>query len=277
MKLRNALAASCLLAAGALTLRADVIPPDHHPVARCVRITNLDEFPDIVLVGGYVPVSSPQTVERYIVDADSCLTKGYKFNSFHLFWILRSYFEKTGLENLPLGNMLPSVSKRMAPIIAAPETGLISIVDPYGGTVHDSNPIVREDLLYRLYMATGRNEPAVFLSEQITTDTSGTEQIETFELPLGITGNPSRGTKTTVSDNQIRAANGYLLFSPGLTGPVAARLIDCHGRTVLRFSRECQEGYTYHLRTTGLSAGLYWLQATSARASSFTAPVRIFR
>ncbi len=277
MKLRNAVAASCLLVAGALTIHADVIPPDHHPLARCIRITNLDKFPDIVLVGGYVPVSSPQTVERYIVKADSCLTKGYKFNSFYLFWVIRSYLEETGLENLPLINMLPSMNKRMAPIIAAPEIGLISIAEPYGGTVHDSNPIVREELLYRLYMAAGSNEPAVFLSEQITTDTSGTELTKTFEFPVAITGNPSRTTKTTVTGRRIRSANGYLLFSPGRTGPVSARLIDCHGRTVLRFSRECRAGYTYHLRTTGLSAGLYWLQASGIRASSFTVPIRIFR
>ena len=59
--------------------RADVLPPDSHQLERCVKIENLDKFPDIVLIGYYTGPMIDK-YEAYQIKNDECLTKEYKFN-----------------------------------------------------------------------------------------------------------------------------------------------------------------------------------------------------
>ncbi|MBN1758115.1 MAG: hypothetical protein JW863_07355 [Chitinispirillaceae bacterium] len=276
MFLRNVIAACCVTFCAVSFLRADVIPPDHHVVARCVTIANLDEFPDMVIVGGYVPISDAQKVERYVVKPDSCLTKGYKFNSFYLFWADKSYFDVTGLENLPLEELLPQSAKRLAPILPAPSIGRFSSSpEPYCAPVPDSIPVVREELIYRLVIYSGSNELTFYLAEKITFDSEGAETRKTYEQPVGTIANQPLQPEMTPLCCKAGKANGYLLFSPQFNGSAFARLIDCHGRTVLQFTRNCHAGYTYHVRAAGLSAGMYWLRVNGNNAT-VTLPVTSF-
>ena len=105
---------------------ADVIPPDSRSVERCAKIVNLEEFPDIILVGTYSgPGNRPP--ETYQIKPDECLTKGYKFNTLDIYW------------NTP--------DKGTA---VDPGHLLMKNLDPYGGYVSTNDPLVKETVEYSI-------------------------------------------------------------------------------------------------------------------------------
>ena len=78
---------------------SDVAPSDMHPVDNCVRFTNLDEYPEITILGYIVgpTYDSPQFFE---IQNGKCLDKGYKFNDLGLYWAQKKYVDSIGIENI---------------------------------------------------------------------------------------------------------------------------------------------------------------------------------
>ena len=70
---------------------ADVIPGGSHPVDRCAKITNIGSYPDIYLIGEIVPVGN-QAAQLSIIEQGTCLSKGYKFNTFNIFCVVFGWF-----------------------------------------------------------------------------------------------------------------------------------------------------------------------------------------
>jgi len=88
--------AFALLLVGALA-HADVIEPNTHAVDRCVKVTNVDSFPGIYLIAEITaPGTTNQTQSMYAVKQGECLTKGYKFDGFNVYWANRSYIDSVG-------------------------------------------------------------------------------------------------------------------------------------------------------------------------------------
>jgi hypothetical protein len=87
MKLQKLLLLICPLVC--CIISADIIPDNSHPVEKCVKITNIADYPDISLLG-YVtgPMIEPET---YGITAKDCLHKGYKFNTLNILAVKRSY------------------------------------------------------------------------------------------------------------------------------------------------------------------------------------------
>ncbi len=116
---------------------ADIIPQDSHPVAGEVTITNLDRFPNFVLVG-YVTGPMIETHEVYLIEENQPLTKGYKFNSLRLFAI-----ESTALANVGglAGIDFQAVCQEITPA---------DVMDPYRGYVSNANPLASEHYYYEV-------------------------------------------------------------------------------------------------------------------------------
>lgn len=145
MSPRNVALALCVAipASGTVAL-ADMIPSDHHYVSRCVKIDNLSDVSDVVLIGAIQPVFGGQGIESYVIQEDQCLHKGYKFNGFFVLWVRPTYLQQIGLDNLPIAECL-----RGAPPHAS--MGILSDeIEPVGPTVPDSNPLLSEELTYSL-------------------------------------------------------------------------------------------------------------------------------
>jgi hypothetical protein len=256
----------CFLVVGLAALlisraAADIIDPNYHTIERCVTIGNMDAFPDIVVVAGYRGPSS-QELTRYVVKADSCLTKGYKFSSFYLFWVAKSYFESTGLNTLALKELLPSVSaKRMAVQGTAAPMGLLSTeIDPSGGTVPDSNTTIKETFVYNLQAAQASTNFLLYCTSKTTIDKNGLEHKETFNPVTPVV----YVTQQQGSPVRIRAylTRNWLSFTAGSSGDMAGELINCQGKAVRRFTRNVTGGYSYLVPCEGISAGIYLLRVT---------------
>jgi len=71
-----------------LLVKADIITPGYRYVGRCVKIINLDQFPEISLIGRITgPGVSNDTSGNIIeIKNNECISKGYKFNSINIYW-----------------------------------------------------------------------------------------------------------------------------------------------------------------------------------------------
>jgi hypothetical protein len=243
---------------------ADVINPNEHPVQRCVVISNLAAFPDIVVVAGIRQTTKAGTILSYVVKADSCLDKGYKFNSLYLFWAAKSYFDSIGIANLDLKSLLPQVSakKKAGPGTASPLGLLSGFVEPYGGTVHDSVPTVKEKFVYNLQADTEQGGVTLFLAEKTTIDKDSTKHTELF-YPVK-SAEPPPAQHAPAARMQAHLAGNLLQFTVAFSGDMAGELIDCRGRVIQHFTRDVTAGNSYLVSCPGVSAGIYWLRVNAA-------------
>lgn len=170
------------------TVSADVIPPNSHSLDRCVKIVNLDKFPDIYLIG-YITGPMVDGHEAYIVKNGECLSMGYKFNQLTVLAVKKSYIDSIGINNLQISdkNIFTS-DERM---------------DPYGGYVDQSNPLIKEDIEYSI-AGYSSGKLSLYKSKQTSEYNNDTpEKVETFNNPLEneksnkVTSTPTSSPKIT--------------------------------------------------------------------------------
>jgi len=148
-------------------VHADVIPPNSHYVDRCVKIVNLTDFPDVVLVGYYTGPMVQQG-EAYQIKNDECLTKGYKFNALKIYYTTQENFKSLDLKNLNTANL----------------SELILDTDVAGTTVADSNPLIKETLEYSLTKSSN-GKYDLYKTQQLSEYNDGTpSSTKTFGKPL---------------------------------------------------------------------------------------------
>lgn len=150
------------------SVSADVIPGNSHPLDRCVRVVNLNDFPDVALIGYY---TGPMVddYEIYPIENNQCLTKGYKFNTLRVYWNTKE--NATDIDSNKL---------------------LLEDIESFGGYVDNKNPLFKEHIEYSL---SGANDQFVlYKSKQISEYNDGTptkvqtfdntgEIVDTIELP----------------------------------------------------------------------------------------------
>lgn len=134
------------------TVSADVISPNSHPLNRCVKIVNLDEFSDVYLIG-YITGPMVNGHEAYIYKKDECLSMGYKFNQLKVLAAKKSYIDSIGVNNLqvqkvkipgecPGGCYSEELSDKN--VFVSDEK-----IDPDGGYIQE-NPLIKETIEYSI-------------------------------------------------------------------------------------------------------------------------------
>ncbi|MFA5023926.1 MAG: hypothetical protein WC523_03160 [Patescibacteria group bacterium] len=174
---------------------ADLIDSDKHQVRRCVKIVNLDKFPDLVLIGFYTGpmVSLPNGTKKeyiaYKVKNNECLTKGYKFNKLDLFWTTSEKFTALNLDNLKLNTKKVASSgkdlngKTIYYNVYSPKNLelLVEHVESADGQVSNTDPLIKETLEYSL-IKNSKGKLSWYKSKRITDYNDGSQQrIETFQ------------------------------------------------------------------------------------------------
>ncbi|MCX6751664.1 MAG: hypothetical protein NT161_02775 [Candidatus Nomurabacteria bacterium] len=122
-----------ILVLSPLVVSADMIPLNSHVIDRCVKVVNLDKFTDVVLIG-YTTDPAGNFIEAKKIENNVCFNKGYKFNSFNIYWTTKSKFNSIDLNNINLVD-LSLLSKDL---------------QVYGGYVDNSNPIKKENIEYSI-------------------------------------------------------------------------------------------------------------------------------
>ena len=171
-----------------LLTKADVIPENSHPLNRCVKVVNLDQFPEITLVGYYTG-PMVEKYEAYQIKNDECLTKGYKFNSLSIYWTTKDKFSLLDLKNLPVkkGAEINHGSwVGQEPDAPTDLTLVTNNLEVFGGFVDNKNLLNKEEIQYSIVKSTD-GKISLQKTKVISDYNNGTpSKIETFSSPKEI-------------------------------------------------------------------------------------------
>jgi hypothetical protein len=257
MRRNLTITAVCTALALQFPLFADVVNPDYHPVGRCATIDNLDSFPDIVIIAAvYAP--GAYLLNQYVVKKDSCITMGYKFNGLKLYWTTLEYFNQVGISGVGIPQ---SLAKKAAGAAPAPATALPNSVEPYGGTVPNTNPLVWEQYHYLLYYQNSALN--VYLAKKVSVNSDSTRSILTFDPPASGVIRPVPRVLEGPNRATLAVSRGYAVLTSSADGPAFVTFFNCAGRPAVSFSKNCRRGCTYFHAIPGLASGVYWIRLTT--------------
>ena len=170
----------------AALLFADIVPPNSEYVDKCVKIANLKQFPDAILLGYIDYVSDGYNI--YVVENDKCLTKGYKFNRLHLYWTPREYVDSVGVENIKVEPVWienenhDSGGYHEYQITDENVHLLLENVDVTGGYVTKGTKVSSEEEYYAIYSED--DELKLYLSEKVTIYKDGNKNVASYAPPV---------------------------------------------------------------------------------------------
>ncbi len=134
-------------------VHADIIDPDTHPLNRCVKIVDANTNPDYVLIS-FVTGPIADSEKPTVVDSNTCLSKGYKFNSLKLYAFDKSYFNTVGIEGIKVGKQsVPGDCAGGCFMPAMTDEHAIQVtpnIEPYGGYVSDKDSRTKESIEYSI-------------------------------------------------------------------------------------------------------------------------------
>lgn len=166
-------------------LLADIAPSDKHPVDNCIRITNLDDYPKIALLG-YIVGPSYDSAHFFEINNDDCLEKGYKFNDLGLYWAQKKYVDSVVIDNIVINtNIGPNLygDAYLKQVTNDPNIYFItSCIDPEDLWVDDSSALRSQISDYEIAGFIG-NEIVLYLAQQIKKYDDGNEDIQIFDSP----------------------------------------------------------------------------------------------
>jgi len=148
---------------------ADVIPPWSHSFNRCAKVVNLNEFPNIILIGYYIGPMVDE-YETFQIENNKCLWAGYKFNTLSIYWNTKEKADVIDSNNL-----------------------LLERITWQDGTIDKNNPLIKEDIEYSIAKIS-EGKFILYKSRLISEYNDGTPQkIENFQNPQqeNITPTPS--------------------------------------------------------------------------------------
>ena len=174
-----------------LPVDADIMPPGMKGINRCVKITNLNDFPDVAFVG-YIKGPVIQCENPYIIKSDECLTQFYKANDLTIYAIEKDYLAAKGLENIDFDS---NNNIRGYQLDFNPDWSLVAI----------TNPLDEEEIFYSVAGFTD-DKLILYESKKISRYVAGIPaKVETFGKPevsgmRSTFNNSSSVTNKSISD-----------------------------------------------------------------------------
>lgn len=208
----------------------DIIISNTHYVAKCVKITNVEDYPEVTFIG--YAFSGDMGLNVTVLSSTECMNKGYKFNAFNVYAVNKSYLQgkeisKVNYRNDP--NALPSNIP----------------IEPYMGYVWDSIPI---SAIEEYYKVVGFSDSNVILYKwkKVTKYNNGKpDLIETFTYNGDVSPLYQKIT-VGINSSQKQAAievfpnpankNIHLRINDPYNGPVSVELLTAAGKVLKTFN-----------------------------------------
>ncbi len=166
-------------------LLADIAPSDQHPVDNTVQFTNLDDFPEIVILG-YIVGPSYDSPNFFLIKNNEVLQKGYKFNDLGLYWASSKYMEHVGIENIVTNTDIGHEyygDEYFQQVTNDPNIYFItSAIDPGDFWVDDHDDLKAQISEYEIAGFIG-DEIVIYLARKIQKFSIGDDSIHVFDLP----------------------------------------------------------------------------------------------
>jgi len=116
------------------TCFGDVIVIGVHYVEICLKITNIEDYPEVCLLGFS---QGSIKYDTYIISSSKCLSTGYKGNFFYIYAVNKTYLEGKDLQKLNLLKDINAVNSNMQ-------------INGFGSYVDDSSHISAIDQYYKI-------------------------------------------------------------------------------------------------------------------------------
>lgn len=231
---------------------ADVIMPNTHYVAKCVKITNVEDYPEVTFIGysfsGYLGL---MVIE---LSSTVCLNKGYKYNEFAVYALNKSYLKGKDINKINYrtdSNALPSN-------IA---------IEPYEGYVDDSIPISGIEeyykvvgfsdskvILYKWKQVTKYNNGKPDLTENFTYDADVSQFYQRITVGINSSKKPS---VIEVFPNPAHK-NIHLRINDSYTGTMPVELVNAAGKVLKTLSLSKSEAlFDYDIPVANMPKGAY--------------------
>jgi len=166
-------------------LIADIVPANSHLVKHSVQFTNLDDFPEIAILG-YIVGPTYDSPNFFLIKNNEILQKGYKFNDLGLYWASCKYVEHIGIENIVINtDIVPEYyeDEYFQQVTNDPNIHFItSAIDPGDFWVDDNNNLKTQISEYEIAGFIG-DEIVIYLARQIQKFSIGDDSIHVFDLP----------------------------------------------------------------------------------------------
>ena len=172
----------------------DVIPDHSHYVTKCVKIINIDDYPDVSLVGFIHPWS--MGFGTYLISSSVCLDKGYRFNDFNVYAVNKAYLTGKDINQMDL-------PKDPNAMLAYPK------IEPYCGYVNDSLPISGLEQYYKI-VGFSNTKVVLYLWKEVTKFNDGKPDLTktyTYDGEISLLSQ-----KITVGINSLQNHPGIELY-----------------------------------------------------------------
>ncbi|WP_342305039.1 hypothetical protein [Methanolobus sp. ZRKC5] len=182
MKLKITILISILVLLTAIVpANADIMPSGMKGINRCVKITNLDDFPDTVFIG-YIRGPLIQCENPYIVTSDKCLTQYYKANNLTIYAMEKDYLDSKELKNIDFES----------------DTNILGYqldLNPDWDIIDIENPLNEEEIYYSIAGFTD-DELVLYESKKVSKYVGSVpDKVKTFEQP------EIAGLRSTIYEN----------------------------------------------------------------------------
>jgi hypothetical protein len=234
----------------------DVIISNTHFVDKCIKITNLSDYPEISLIG--IIYSLQGNIEdAYLVNSDICLHRGYRMCKFEIFAAKNDYLADRNL-----------IETDWTSNENAFKTSIN--LEPYKGYVSDINPLEGIEDYYKI---AGFTDTSVVLYKwkEIMQYNNGLEDsVKTFEfngdtqsllqhIPTG-NNNQSLYSDIMVYPNPARSTITIGSIK-NFNGDIRVEFFNIKGKTVKIFLLEgVGSNKVYQLNVSKLPGGVYFLK-----------------
>ncbi len=115
----------------------DVININYHYLDKCVKITNMDEYPEISLVGAVIPPNDPFNTEFYILTSSECLPRNFRNCDFNIYALSKDYLKGKDLQEIDFSKNPNALASNI-------------IIIPVGDYINDSIPISSIQQYYKI-------------------------------------------------------------------------------------------------------------------------------
>jgi hypothetical protein len=230
----------------------DIVVVDHHEIIKCIKITNLDEYPGIVLLG-YRPILAHRGLIK--VNSNECIEEGITYNDFFLYAANKTYINTMDISKIykVIGNsnLIPSNIQ----------------IDPFGRLVHDSD---QTSHIYEYYKILGFNSNSLVIHKWMETISYGGKKpdLTTYfeyegdlsklskQIPVGIDA-PNLISKIELFPNPVKK-NLNLKISNDYKGKIQVQIVSSDGKLMRTlFLHKKTETFNYEIPVGNMPKGDY--------------------
>lgn len=242
----------------------DVINIGEHYVQKCVKITNVNDYPEITLLGYIIGVG--MTFDTYAITSSECLTKGYKYNDFNIFAVKKAYLNGKDIQKL----ILPKDPNAIASSIR---------IEPFGGYLNDSIPISEIEQYYKI-VGFSKNEVILHKWKEITRFSNGKpDSISTYtyagdisqlyqEIQVGISSRPIKSS-IEIYPNPVNKSY-HLKISNDYQGNIPVKMVNLDGKVVKSFNlKKSASSLDSEIGVDGIAKGTYYLSIKLGEKAEF--------